>query len=107
MRARLFIGVAVGEKLTDFARDVARSEPSAGDEIDFNTYLQLRKFVVLNLNDPLQYLFDGGSTTELAAAADRALAVTDTWNRVRRTFDVVDHLMKAWELVRFRKTLEG
>lgn len=107
MRARLFTGVAVGSKLTDFAREVASSEPTAGRQIDFKSYLYLRKLVVLNLTDPLQYLFDGGSTTELAIAADRALAVTDTWNRVRRTFDVVDHVMNAWELVRFRNTLEG
>jgi hypothetical protein len=107
MRARLFTGVAISAKLTDFAREVASSEPAAGKQIDFKAYMQLRKFVVLNLTDPLQYLFDGGSTTELATAADRALAVTETWNRVRRTFDVVDHLMNAWELVRFRNTLEG
>jgi hypothetical protein len=106
MRGRLFAGVAVRANLTDFAREVARSEPAAGEQIDFKTYLQLRKFVVLNLNDPLQYLFDGGSTTELATAADRALAVSETWNRVRCTFDVVDNLMKTWELVRFRRTLE-
>lgn len=106
MRARLFTAVAVGAKLTEFASHIARPEPASSEQIDFKTYLQLRKLVVLNLNDPLQYLFDGGSTTELATAADRALAVSKAWNRVRRTFDVVDHLMKTWELVRFRKTME-
>lgn len=100
-KARLHSGVILGTRLAELANSLASMKPDA-DSIDEIEYAHLRKLVVLNLQNPVQYLFDGGSVTELATLIEKALFINEVWRDVQRSFDMVDRLMAAWETSQLR-----
>lgn len=100
-KARLHSGVVLGVRLAEMASNLANMKPDAAP-IDEVEYAHLRKMVVLNLQNPLQYLFDGGSVTELALVIERTLFVNQVWRDVQHSFEMVDRLMAAWETSHLR-----
>jgi hypothetical protein len=102
LRARLLSGVSVGARLAELAGQLANLAPNT-EGISPIEYAHLRNMVVVNQQNPLQYLFDGGSVTELALEAEDALFVRQTWDNVRQSFEFVDRLISAWETAQFRR----
>lgn len=102
-KARLHSGVVLGARLAELASRLASMKPNA-DSIDEVEYAHLRKQVVLNLHNPMQYLFDGGSVTELAILIEKALFINQVWRDVQNSFEMVDRLMAAWETTQLRST---
>jgi hypothetical protein len=102
LRGRLFLGVRTGMRLAAIADRLASLDVEL-EGIDEAEYSRLRNIIIGNLQNPLQYLFDGGSVTEVAIAAERLLFVDEVWENTRRSFDAVDRLRTAWEAHRFRR----
>ena len=102
LRARVLGGIVVGSRLARMAETLARLDPILDESPDAMEYARLRMLVVQNLQNPLEYLFDGGSATDLAMEAEEMLFAGDVWRNVRHSFDVVDRLMSAWDAEEFR-----
>lgn len=104
-KARSHSGILLGIRLAELASAIA--DMSSGvDPIDEVEYAHLRKLVVLNLQNPMQYLFDGGSVTELASLVDESFFISQTWRAVEHSFQMVDRLMAAWETAQLRRRYE-
>jgi hypothetical protein len=104
-KARSHSGILLGIRLAELASVIADMNPSF-DPIDEIEYAHLRKLVVLNLQNPMQYLFDGGSVTELASLIDESFFISETWRAVEHSFQMVDRLMAAWETAQLRSRYE-
>jgi hypothetical protein len=102
LRARLLSGIALSARLSGLARGLEALDP-ASEPISPKAYARYRKLMVSNLDDPLQYLFDGGSVTDLAIEAEKAFLVSKVWRNVERSFEMVDRLLTAWQTARFRE----
>lgn len=102
LRARVFSGIIVGCRLARMAETLSRLDPVGDESPDLVEYARLRTLVVQNLQNPLEYLFDGGSATDLAVSAEDILFAKDAWENVRRSFDLVDRLMADWDAADFR-----
>lgn len=106
LRARQYGAVVVGSRIAQLASQLSLLNTNS-QPIDYGEYAELRRRVVANLQDPLQYLFDGGSLTDLAVAANAALFVAATWSNVDRAIEALDRLVTTWEVVRFRRRHGG
>lgn len=104
-KARLHSGIVLGVRLAELANRLATMKPDASP-IDEVEYAHLRRLVVLNLQNPLQYLFDGGSVTELALVIEKTLFVNQIWRDVQHSFEMVDRLVAAWETIQLRSQYE-
>lgn len=101
VRARLLGGLTLGAHLAERASALATLDPRKN--FDHAEYADLRSLVVANLQNPLEYLFDGGAVTELAIHAQDVLFVSQAWEHVRRCFETVDRLVTTWESARLRR----
>ena len=97
LRARLHAAVALNWELMQVAREVsALTAPQGGLKREFlRNYARLRQLYVLNVNNPVVHLFDGGSVSEAAAAAEDMLFLRRTWVEVERSFEAVDRLVST------------
>jgi hypothetical protein len=103
LRARLYGAVTTGSLLSRMAAKLSVLDTNRADPLNESEYAELHRKVVANLQDPLQYLFDGGSLTDLANEANQALFVADSWANVRQAFAALDRLLTTWETVRFKR----
>lgn len=74
--------------------------------IEFRKYSQLRKQYVMNLQNPITHLFDGGSVTEIAELAENIWLIKQAWSQVSQSFDAIDRLVNTLGIIQMDDLME-
>tara|TARA_R110002051_G_scaffold165688_2_gene236553 strand:+ start:19642 stop:20673 length:1032 start_codon:yes stop_codon:yes gene_type:complete len=105
LRARMMAGIVVTSELSDLASNMGRfrfPRNAADTEKTFYKYLMelrsLRHWILLQTQNPIHFLFDGGSITEIAMLAEKELFIDEIMASARRGIDAVDSLFSVWNV---------
>lgn len=111
-RARWYLGSIVSARLdralVEIARSVAIDNPE--DEVDplilMETMFKWRTLAGAFLRNPVPFLFDGGSVTEIAEIAQELLWLDELSNEIHRKFEFLDQLVRDYLNIKSQRELK-
>jgi hypothetical protein len=113
LRSRMVAGVALTSELSTLAATLGRlgstaARPSDDEYVSLlSRFRALRHRVVSQMQNPIHFLFDGGSITEAAIAAERDLFITPILASAEKGIDAIESLFSVWNLERSAVRFQG
>ena len=104
LRTRTIAGIVITSELSDLAAELGRigidknQDTKATYTDQLKNFRNLRQQLLLQQQNPIHFLFDGGSVTELALAAERELFVSEIIKSAEKGVEIVEALFSIWNL---------
>lgn len=95
LRTQIHAATSLTWELSQFTNFIAAHRDRGDLDSVYERYAGLRRKLLLNLQNPINHLFDGGSVTEVAAAAEDLLMINSAWRQVDKAFSAMDDYIRT------------